>query len=68
MGFCRRWRRCRCRRTNLVVRLGVHKKCTVWTDGPGRYSSNPHFRGVGYVTDTGERVWLPRSRSSVLAM
>eukprot|EP00971_Amphidinium_carterae_P331519 6465140-Amphidinium_carterae.2 len=34
---------------------------TVWTDGSGRHSSNPHFRrcGVGYVTVTGERVWLP---------
>eukprot|EP00971_Amphidinium_carterae_P308424 6129100-Amphidinium_carterae.1 len=26
---------------------------TVWTDGSGRHSSNPHYRrcGVGYVTD-----------------
>eukprot|EP00971_Amphidinium_carterae_P128766 2550472-Amphidinium_carterae.1 len=37
----------------LVMKAGVH---TVWTDGSGRHSSNPHFRrcGVGYVTDTGE--------------
>eukprot|EP00971_Amphidinium_carterae_P309924 6158770-Amphidinium_carterae.1 len=42
----------------LVMRRGVH---TVWSDGSGRNSSNPHFRrcGVGYVTDTSERVWLP---------
>eukprot|EP00971_Amphidinium_carterae_P075661 1494871-Amphidinium_carterae.1 len=33
---------------------------TVWTDGSGRHSSNPHFRkcGVGYVTDTGEMCWM----------
>eukprot|EP00971_Amphidinium_carterae_P000450 9356-Amphidinium_carterae.2 len=38
--------------------MAVH---TVWTDGSGRHTSNPHFRrcGVGYVTDTGERAWLP---------
>eukprot|EP00971_Amphidinium_carterae_P014484 286164-Amphidinium_carterae.2 len=42
----------------LVMRMGVH---TVWTDGSGRHSSYPHFRrcGVGHVTDTGERAWLP---------
>eukprot|EP00971_Amphidinium_carterae_P177933 3528924-Amphidinium_carterae.1 len=36
-----------------VPKLGVN---TVWTDGSGKHSSNPHFRrcGVGYVTDTGE--------------
>eukprot|EP00971_Amphidinium_carterae_P004179 83219-Amphidinium_carterae.1 len=43
---------------------------TVWTDGSGRHSSNPHCRrcGVGYVTDTGERSWLalPGCRQSVL--
>eukprot|EP00971_Amphidinium_carterae_P109693 2172722-Amphidinium_carterae.1 len=40
------------------MRAGVH---TVWTDGSGRHSSNPHLRrcGVGYVTDTGDRSWLP---------
>eukprot|EP00971_Amphidinium_carterae_P223733 4439128-Amphidinium_carterae.1 len=38
----------------LVSKAGVN---TVWTDGLGKHSSNPHFRrcGVGYVTDTGER-------------
>eukprot|EP00971_Amphidinium_carterae_P304428 6049981-Amphidinium_carterae.1 len=54
----------------LVMKAGVH---TVWTDGSGRHSSNPHFRrcGVGYVTDTGdslhERSWLalPGCRQSV---
>eukprot|EP00971_Amphidinium_carterae_P267489 5306203-Amphidinium_carterae.1 len=32
-----------------------------WTAGSGRHSSNPHFCrcGVGYVTDTGDRVGLP---------
>eukprot|EP00971_Amphidinium_carterae_P185405 3681270-Amphidinium_carterae.1 len=42
----------------LVSILGVH---TVWTDGSGRHSSNPHFRrcGFGYYTDIGESVWLP---------
>eukprot|EP00971_Amphidinium_carterae_P309212 6144617-Amphidinium_carterae.1 len=41
----------------LIMKAGVH---TVWTDGSGRHSSNPHFIrcGVGYVTDTGERSWL----------
>eukprot|EP00971_Amphidinium_carterae_P207680 4120927-Amphidinium_carterae.2 len=40
------------------MRRGVH---TVWTDGSGRHSNNPHFRrcGVGYSTDTEERAWLP---------
>eukprot|EP00971_Amphidinium_carterae_P340640 6479084-Amphidinium_carterae.1 len=33
----------------LVMRAGVH---TVWTDGSGRHSSNPHFRRCG------ERCWL----------
>eukprot|EP00971_Amphidinium_carterae_P048013 945335-Amphidinium_carterae.1 len=51
----------------LVLKAGVS---TVWTDGSGRHSSNPHFRrcGVGYVTDTGERCWmaLPGCRQSVL--
>eukprot|EP00971_Amphidinium_carterae_P193774 3844869-Amphidinium_carterae.1 len=50
----------------LVPKAGV---TTVWTDGSGRHSSNPHFRrcGVGYVTDTGERCWmaLPGCRQSV---
>eukprot|EP00971_Amphidinium_carterae_P011712 230580-Amphidinium_carterae.2 len=50
----------------LVMSAGAH---TVWTDGFGRHSSNPHFRkcGVGYVTDTGERSWraLPGCRQSV---
>eukprot|EP00971_Amphidinium_carterae_P215375 4274428-Amphidinium_carterae.2 len=42
----------------LVLRQAVD---TVWTDGSGRHSSNPHFRrcGAGYVTDNGERVWFP---------
>eukprot|EP00971_Amphidinium_carterae_P279935 5557128-Amphidinium_carterae.1 len=42
----------------LAFRLGVH---TVWTDGSGRHSSNPHFCrcGVSYYTDTGESVFLP---------
>eukprot|EP00971_Amphidinium_carterae_P205631 4080529-Amphidinium_carterae.1 len=48
------------------MKAGVH---TVWTDGSGRHSSNPHFKrcGVGYVTDTGERSWLalPGCRLSV---
>eukprot|EP00971_Amphidinium_carterae_P199830 3966460-Amphidinium_carterae.1 len=48
------------------MKAGVH---TVWTDGSGRRSSNPHFRrcGVGYVTDTGEKSWLalPGCRQSV---
>eukprot|EP00971_Amphidinium_carterae_P005431 108473-Amphidinium_carterae.1 len=41
----------------LVSRPGVH---TVWTDGSGRHSSNPHFHrcGVGYYTRTGESVGL----------
>eukprot|EP00971_Amphidinium_carterae_P296345 5886583-Amphidinium_carterae.1 len=48
----------------LVVARAVplDEKCeTVWTDGSGSHSSNPHFRrcGVGYYTDTGESVWLP---------
>eukprot|EP00971_Amphidinium_carterae_P184113 3655424-Amphidinium_carterae.1 len=40
-----------------VMKRGVH---TVWTDGSGKHSSNPHFRrcGVGYVTYTGERAEL----------
>eukprot|EP00971_Amphidinium_carterae_P274877 5454101-Amphidinium_carterae.1 len=50
----------------LLMKAGVH---TVWTDGSGRHSSNPHFRkcGVGYVTDIGERFWLalPGCRQSV---
>eukprot|EP00971_Amphidinium_carterae_P283226 5622914-Amphidinium_carterae.1 len=36
---------------------------SVWTDGSqtGRHSSEPQHRrcGVGYYTDTHERVWLP---------
>eukprot|EP00971_Amphidinium_carterae_P051622 1016138-Amphidinium_carterae.1 len=38
----------------LIPKPGV---TTVWTDGSGKHSNNPHFRrcGVGYVTDTGER-------------
>eukprot|EP00971_Amphidinium_carterae_P007378 146523-Amphidinium_carterae.1 len=42
----------------VVKRHGVH---TVWTDGSGRHSRNPHFRRcwVGYVTNSEERVWLP---------
>eukprot|EP00971_Amphidinium_carterae_P326350 6457066-Amphidinium_carterae.1 len=34
---------------------------TVWTDGSGRHRSDPQHRrcGVGYYTDTQERVWLP---------
>eukprot|EP00971_Amphidinium_carterae_P112867 2235207-Amphidinium_carterae.1 len=50
----------------LVPKVGV---TTVWTNGSGRHSSNPHFRrcGVGYVTDTGEQSWmaLPGIRQSV---
>eukprot|EP00971_Amphidinium_carterae_P008401 165722-Amphidinium_carterae.2 len=44
----------------LVMRLGVH---TVWTDGSGRHSSNPHFCrcGVGYVTSL-TLVNMPGSR------
>eukprot|EP00971_Amphidinium_carterae_P306247 6086182-Amphidinium_carterae.3 len=42
---------------------------TVWTDGSGRHSSDPHHRrcGVGYYTDTEERVFcaLPGIRQSV---
>eukprot|EP00971_Amphidinium_carterae_P145912 2892046-Amphidinium_carterae.3 len=42
----------------LVHRPGVG---TVWTDGSGRHSSDPQHKrfGVGYYTDTQERVWLP---------
>eukprot|EP00971_Amphidinium_carterae_P069540 1375898-Amphidinium_carterae.1 len=42
----------------LVYRAGVH---TVWTDGAGRHSSDPHHRrcGVGYYNDTHEN--NPRS-------
>eukprot|EP00971_Amphidinium_carterae_P205751 4083169-Amphidinium_carterae.1 len=42
----------------LFNRTGVG---TVWTDGSGRHSSDPHHRrcGVGDYTDTKERVWLP---------
>eukprot|EP00971_Amphidinium_carterae_P321769 6395903-Amphidinium_carterae.1 len=42
----------------LVYRAGLG---TVWTDGSGRHSSDPHHRrcGVGYFTDTHERAWLP---------
>eukprot|EP00971_Amphidinium_carterae_P074817 1478513-Amphidinium_carterae.1 len=42
----------------LVHRAGVH---TVWTDGSGRYSSDPQHRrcGVGCYADTQERAWLP---------
>eukprot|EP00971_Amphidinium_carterae_P342603 6481963-Amphidinium_carterae.2 len=42
----------------LAQRLGVH---TVWADGSGRHSSNPHFRrcGVGYYTDAGVSVCMP---------
>eukprot|EP00971_Amphidinium_carterae_P042544 836456-Amphidinium_carterae.1 len=34
---------------------------TVWTDGFGRHNSDPQHRrcGVGYYTDSQERVWLP---------
>eukprot|EP00971_Amphidinium_carterae_P291454 5786107-Amphidinium_carterae.3 len=41
----------------LVNRTGVG---TVCTDGSGRHSSDPQHRrcGVGYYTDTQERVWL----------
>eukprot|EP00971_Amphidinium_carterae_P279091 5540269-Amphidinium_carterae.1 len=50
----------------LVPKAGGH---TVWTDGSGKHSRNPHFRrcGVGYVTDTGEKCWmaLPGIRQSV---
>eukprot|EP00971_Amphidinium_carterae_P230034 4565594-Amphidinium_carterae.1 len=37
---------------------------TVWTDGSGKHSSDPHHRrcGVGYYTNTQERVWLPLPR------
>eukprot|EP00971_Amphidinium_carterae_P018737 369411-Amphidinium_carterae.1 len=50
----------------LANRVGV---VTVWTDGSGRHSSDPHHRrcGVGYYTDTQERVFfpLPRIKQSV---
>eukprot|EP00971_Amphidinium_carterae_P189608 3763523-Amphidinium_carterae.1 len=50
----------------LVYRAGV---ATVWTDGSGRHSSDPHHRrcGVGYYTDTQERVFcaLPGLKQSV---
>eukprot|EP00971_Amphidinium_carterae_P257279 5107491-Amphidinium_carterae.1 len=50
----------------LVYREGV---TTVWTDGSGRHSSDPHHRrcGLGYYTDTGYRVFcaLPGLRQSV---
>eukprot|EP00971_Amphidinium_carterae_P216618 4300169-Amphidinium_carterae.2 len=41
-----------------VCRTGDH---TVWIDGSGRHSSDPHHRrcGVGCYTDTQERAWLP---------
>eukprot|EP00971_Amphidinium_carterae_P179435 3558912-Amphidinium_carterae.1 len=49
----------------LEYRAGV---TTVWTDGSGRHSSDPHHRrcGVGYYTDTQERVFcaLPGIRQS----
>eukprot|EP00971_Amphidinium_carterae_P125098 2478677-Amphidinium_carterae.3 len=42
----------------LENRAGV---ITVWTDGSGRHSSDPHHRrcGVGYYTDTQERAVCP---------
>eukprot|EP00971_Amphidinium_carterae_P270357 5364571-Amphidinium_carterae.2 len=42
----------------LIQRPGVG---TVWTNGAGRHSSDPQHRscGIGYYTDTQERVWLP---------
>eukprot|EP00971_Amphidinium_carterae_P031051 611118-Amphidinium_carterae.1 len=50
----------------LEYRAGV---TTVWTDGSGRHSSDPHHRrcGVGYYTDTQERVFcaLPGIKQSV---
>eukprot|EP00971_Amphidinium_carterae_P293634 5829605-Amphidinium_carterae.1 len=50
----------------LVYREGV---TTVWTDGSGRHSSDPHHRrcGVGYYTDTQVSVFcaLPGLRQSV---
>eukprot|EP00971_Amphidinium_carterae_P181654 3603961-Amphidinium_carterae.1 len=50
----------------LVYRAGV---TTVWTDGSGRHSSGPHHRrcGVGYYTDTAERVFcaFPGIKQSV---
>eukprot|EP00971_Amphidinium_carterae_P009099 179708-Amphidinium_carterae.1 len=50
----------------LEYRAGV---TTVWTDGSGRHSSDPQHRrcGVGYYTDTQERVFcaLPGIRQSV---
>eukprot|EP00971_Amphidinium_carterae_P205032 4069331-Amphidinium_carterae.1 len=50
----------------LLYRAGL---TTVWTDGSGRHSSDPHHRrcGLGYYTDTGERVFcaLPGLRQSV---
>eukprot|EP00971_Amphidinium_carterae_P289020 5738788-Amphidinium_carterae.1 len=49
----------------LEHRAGV---TTVWTDGSGRHSSDPHHRrcGLGYYTDTGERVFcaLPGIKQS----
>eukprot|EP00971_Amphidinium_carterae_P317077 6303192-Amphidinium_carterae.1 len=46
------------------LRLGYRRSVvTVWTDGSGRHSSDPQHRccGVGYCTDTQERVFLPLS-------
>eukprot|EP00971_Amphidinium_carterae_P172100 3412156-Amphidinium_carterae.4 len=42
----------------LAYRAGV---VTVWIDGSGRHSSDPHHRrcGVGYYTDTQEKVFYP---------
>eukprot|EP00971_Amphidinium_carterae_P247479 4914041-Amphidinium_carterae.3 len=43
----------------LVYKANV--VATVWTDGSGKHSSDPHHRrrGVAYYTDTQERVWIP---------
>eukprot|EP00971_Amphidinium_carterae_P071395 1411953-Amphidinium_carterae.1 len=48
---------CLLRKHLLCYRAGVH---TVWTDGFGRHSSDPHHRrcGVCYYTDSQERAWL----------
>eukprot|EP00971_Amphidinium_carterae_P344403 6484794-Amphidinium_carterae.1 len=55
----------------LNLRWSTVQVCvtTVWTDGSGRHSSDPHHRrcGVGYHTDTDERVFcaLPGIKQSV---
>eukprot|EP00971_Amphidinium_carterae_P176094 3490676-Amphidinium_carterae.1 len=53
-----------CPAWSLVSRHGAH---IVWINGSGRHSNNPHFRrcGVGYYTDTGVWLALPRLKQSV---